>query len=604
MLILLVGAWTLGCSAPALRSQSPETAEEVDNPVRLVGDVAVPYGLHPVKTEGIGLVVGLPGTGSDPPPTPQRAALIDEMKRRGVRNPNQVLASPTTALVVVRGYLRAGIEKGDRLDVEVRIPSQSETTSLRGGRLMPTPLKEMAVVGRQVFDGHTLAIAEGPILVDPSADALDDRTLTGRGRILGGGIARKSRPLGLVLKPERRSIAYSQRIGDALNRRFHTFSHGIKRGVATPKTDEFVELAVHPRYKDNIQRYMQVVRSVPLRESAAEKIARLKELEQQLLDPITASLAALRLEALGSHAADVLAAGVDVPDSEVRFYAAESLAYLDDPRASDTLVEAAREQPAFRVFALTALSAMDEFSAYEALLELLSVPSAETRYGAFRALWAMNERDPLVRGETLGKSGQQFYYHVLDVDGPEIVHVTRSHRPELVLFGAGQRLETPLSLEAGSQILVTSHQEGQVTVSRFDVNQPDQKRQVSNSLDEVIRAIVELDGTFPDVVQALQQARQSGALVARLEVDALPQAGRTYVRGRDLEVDDVSDSEPAFEARPAGPMPELFAERSSPKEPQAKESPELAKTGDDSPAAGRTNPVRGFFARMVGGAGL
>ncbi len=588
--------------------------------MRLVGDLAVPYGLHPVQAEGIGLVVGLPGTGSDPPPSPQRAALLEEMKRRGVENPNHVLASSSTALVVVRGYLRAGIQKGDRFDVEVRIPAHSETTSLRGGRLIETRLKEMAIVGGQLFDGHTLALAEGPIMVDPSAEAQNDRTLLGRGRILGGGVSLKSRSLGLVLKPQRRSIAYSQLIGTVLNRRFHTFSHGIKKGVATPKTDEFIELVVHPRYKDNVQRYVQVVRSVPLRESSAEQIARLKRLEQQLLDPVTSSTAALRLEAIGKSATDVLVRGVESDDPEIRFYSAEALAYLDDSRASEALAKAAREEPAFRVFALTALSAMDDFSAYEALVDLLNAPSVETRYGAFRALWAMNARDPLVRGEFLG---QQFHYHVLDVAGPPVVHVTRSRRPEVVLFGAGQRLRTPLSIEAGRHILITSNRSGQVTVSRFAVGQPDQKRLVSDSLDEVIRAVVDLGGTFPDVVQALQEARSSGALVARLEVDALPQAGRTYVRDRDASEGQSAGERDGIEKMPVGPVPELFAGRSPRQSGSADTQPssrDQENEPEDAPAAeqikrspagsgkrgrtARTNPVKGFFAKIVGSDGF
>ena len=40
----------------------------------------------------------------------------------------------------------------------------------------------------------------------------------------------------------------------------------------------------------------------------------------------------------------------------------------------------------------------------------------------------------------------------------------------------------------------------------------------------MIRAIVELGGTYPDVVQALQEAKASGTLASRFEIDALPRA--------------------------------------------------------------------------------
>ena len=216
----------------------------------------------------------------------------------------------------------------------------------------------------------------------------------------------------------------------------------------------------------------------------------------------------------------------------MRFYAAEALAYLDRREAAEPLGQIARDQPAFRVFALTALSAMQEYAAYEQLRELLASPSAETRYGAFRALWASNQARSAGQGRALGG---QFHYHVLDVAGPPMIHVTRSRLPEIVVFGAGQRLLTPLAVNAGNEIMVTSSGGDEIAVSKFTVQDGDQKRTVSTRVDDVIRAIVELGGTYPDVVQALQEAKDSGALASRFEVDALPEAGRTYDRVADDE---------------------------------------------------------------------
>ena len=242
------------CAATSIRSQSPEEIAQSAIEARLVGEVAVPDGMRPVAVEAIALVTGLAGSGSDPQPSPERTALLDEMQKRGVINPNQVMASSGTSLVFVRGYLRPGVQKGDRFDVEVRIPSRSETTSLRDGWLMESRLREMAAIANSVHQGHVLALAKGPILIDPAAELNGDKTGPGRGRILGGGVALKSRPLRLVLKPDHRSVRNSAMIGTALNRRFSTFQQGIKHGVATPKTDEYVELILHPRYKDNISR--------------------------------------------------------------------------------------------------------------------------------------------------------------------------------------------------------------------------------------------------------------------------------------------------------------------------------------------------------------
>jgi hypothetical protein len=250
--------------------------------------------------------------------------------------------------------------------------------------------------------------------------------------------------------------------------------------------------------------------------------------------------------------------GAESTDPEVRFYAAEALAYLDDSRAAAPLARAAREEPAFRAYALAALSSMADISARDELINLLEVSSSETRYGAFRALWAMNPNDPTVRGENLGG---QFGYHVLGITGGEMIHVTRSYRPEVVLFGHEQTLATPFVLEAGKSILVKGEAPDRVTVSRFAVRQPDQKRVVDAKVDSIIRAIVELGGTYPDVVQALQQSKSSRSLSGRFEVDALPDGDRTY-RHKDALADETeAESDDDGRVVVANPLPDLFFSR-------------------------------------------
>ncbi|HID75917.1 MAG TPA: hypothetical protein EYP56_07965 [Planctomycetaceae bacterium] len=589
-----------GCSwgLQAMRSQSPDEKSNDQAPkVRLVGDLAVPYGLYPVAIEAVGLVTGLRGTGSDPRPSPYRAALLAEMRTRGVRDAQTVLASPDTALVIVRGVLPPGIQKGDPFDVQLRIPSQSETTSLRGGYLLETRLREMAVLSdNQVHSGRVLGVAEGPIMVDPSANEKNNPVLLGRGLILGGGRCLRSRNLALVLQPEHQSVFNSARIEAAVNKRFFLTDSGPRTGVAKAINDEYLELKLHPRYRYNIRRYVAVVRSIPVRENEKMRIERLARLEKQLLDPVTASRAALQLEAIGNRAVDVLKTGIRSSDPEVRFYAAEALAYLDISGAAEPLAEAARHEPAFRVFALTALSALGDYAAIAELRQLLHGTSAETRYGAFRALWSINPRDPFIMGEELGG---QFSYHVLDTTGTPMVHCTASKRPEIVLFGQQQRLRCPFVLEAGNHILVTSTDDAHVAVSRFAVGEPDQRRIVNNQLDEVIRAIVELGGAYPDVVQALQRAKASGALESRFEIDALPKGGRVYRR---QPVASQGEPRPPGGLRATSPLPDLFPKRGTrapQQDRQAQDSgaPRASESASSTPKPG---PLGGFFARMLG----
>lgn len=530
-----------GCMGPILRPQSPDDAltkaandlkEEGElrpGQSQLVGTVAHPYGLSYVKVENVAMVTGLDGTGEDPAPSPQRAALLAEMNRREIENPNEVLASPNTALVLVRGFLRPGIQEGDAFDVEVRTPSRSETTSLRSGWLLETRLSETAVLGGQIRKGHESALAKGAILLNPTADLKKDPALATQGRVLSGGICTKSRSLGLILDHDRQSIRLSQSVGKAINQRFSMYVDGRKIGVATPKTDEFIELKLHPRYKENVGRYMKVVRSVAISESPSQRLERVKILRDQLFDPLTAETAALRLEAMGgSEAIDVLKEGATSHTRETRFFSAEALAYLDVTEGVAQLAKSAQEEPAYRINALAALGSMEDGAAREALAEMLKLKSAETRYGAFRALTLMAPDDPLIRGEKLGG---KFSYHVLDVSGPAMIHVTSSHHPEVVLFGKDHPLRLPLLLEAGQRISVNGLSGNEVTVSRFGLNEPTQKRVVAPTANELIRAIVDLGGDYPDVVQMLEQAKNAGALNSRFRVDALPEPGREPING-------------------------------------------------------------------------
>ena len=517
-----------GCAGPAIRSQSPEVEAlaSLEADTRLIGDYANPWGLSSQRIERAALVTGLPGTGSDPPPNAQRQALMADMQARGVVEPNGLLASTSTSLVWVHGYLPPGVRRGDRFDIHVEVPPDSDTTSLAGGWLMETRLAEMAVLGSRVRDGHVLGVAEGSLLVDPVSAGTLDSVSKLRAKIPGGGVALSSRPIGLILMPEHRSVALSKRIGDCINRRFHAIIRGAKRGVATPKTDRYIELEIPPVYADNLARYIRVVRSLAVVEPAGGRHARLELLARQLSDPVTAPAAALRLEAIGKEAVPTLRAAMTSKDPEIRFAAAESLAYLGESSAAPHLAEAANSLRSARPAALAALGVLDDANGIDALRSLLASPSAETRYGAFRGLWKIDPTSPLVRGERLGDACS---LHMLDVQGPPLVHVTRSRRPEIVLFGTDHPVGDGLRAEAGSTIVVVV--DGPMAVvSRFAAGEPDQQVDVPSRVETIIRAIAEIGGTYPDIVQFLQQASSHHALRSRLVFDALADdAGRMTI---------------------------------------------------------------------------
>jgi hypothetical protein len=125
---------------------------------------------------------------------------------------------------------------------------------------------------------------------------------------------------------------------------------------------------------------------------------------------------------------------------------------------------------------------------------------------------------PLVRGEKLGDACA---LHVLDVKGPPLVHLTRSYRPEVVFFGTDHPLADGLRAEAGPSIVVVV-EGAEARVTRFTPGESDHCERTTATADDVVRAIVAAGGTYPDVVQFLQQASARHALSSRLSCDAVP----------------------------------------------------------------------------------
>lgn len=533
-----------GCASNWIwRGQSPETSlTEEYTSKKFVGDFTKTTGLNWLKLEAIALVTGLAGTGSDPPPSPFRDQLKNDMLARQTQDPDSILASPSTSMVLCRGYVPPGAQKGDRFDVEVRLPNRSETTSLRGGFLMQTRMRRVELLGGLTRQGDIDGYVRGDVLIDSIFDGQTDPVNEVRGRVLSGGVNVETRPLGLVIRRDEASILISTLIGKAINNRFHYNDRGQKKGVATPKKDDFLELTVHPRYKHNLARYLRVIRSLAVQESAVERTERLQLLEKKVQQPASAAVSALQLEAIGKEGVDALKAAVTNPDPEVRFYSAEALAYLDEPDATPPLVEAAKSVSAFRWHALAALAAMTHVSAASGLSDLLHVASVETRYGAFRAKRQFNPYDPDTGG--LAASDQAnwtFAYHAIPTTGEPLVHVTRTRQPEVVVFGHEQKIKPPQFLFAGKNVLVKGQPDGGLRVSRFAPGAEDKAENCGATLDELIRTLVKVGASYGEVVLMLLEAKKQGLLEGKVAVEAIPRPDRKYYR----DENDPSDTPPS-----------------------------------------------------------
>ncbi|MEZ6133251.1 MAG: flagellar basal body P-ring protein FlgI [Planctomycetaceae bacterium] len=514
----------------AARKDDNDFETRVETP--LLGDYTSVTGNNMVALRGVGLVTGLNGSGGDPPPSHLRQELINEMGRRKIPNPARILASPNTALVIVTAYLPAMVREGQTFDVRVALPPNSAATSLKGGWLLETRLsEEQNIPGKGNIKGHQYAVAHGAILTALGADGASkiNSAMLRRGSIPGGAVSKTERDLEMIIRNEYRGLKTAKAIENAVSHRLHHYNRfGQRIPMAEAKTDTRIELKVHPLYRNNFPRYQQMIRSIAFRETDIAGRMRVESLSRELLQPETTARAALQLEAIGRDSISFLKAALASPESEVRFHAAQALAYLEDSSGAQVLKEAAENEPAFRVYALAALSVIDDADGILALRELLNSDALETRYGAVRALKENNPQD-----SSLGtiEFPHQFILHAVESTGPPAAHVVRYRSPEVVVFGTQQELRMPATLLVGDRIRIKGDAgDKEVTITKYELDAEPVRQTSSTNLVEILRTVGTMGANYPDVVQMLLEAENQGNLAGELGIDRLPQAGRVFLR--------------------------------------------------------------------------
>lgn len=146
-----------------------------------VSDITRIYGQRPNFLTGLGLVVGLKGSGDGgnyaPAINPLREMLAkfsDPVSAKELQSAANVAIVTLTAVVPPNG-----VREGDRIDVQVT--SNGAATTLKGGRLFVTPLTG-PIPGSGIF-----AMAQGPII-------LEDPTTPTTGVVEGGAVMEADLP--------------------------------------------------------------------------------------------------------------------------------------------------------------------------------------------------------------------------------------------------------------------------------------------------------------------------------------------------------------------------------------------------------------------------
>jgi hypothetical protein len=554
-----------GCLQPETRLQKAEESErDKDLHVCLIADVSEVANVMPLPVSGVGLVTGLAGTGGSPLGS-FRDSLEKQLLKKGIEHVKGVLDSHDNALVLVTALIPAGARRGDALDLEVTLPAGSKATSLAGGYLQECTLRNYEFTknvspefkgGNIPLAGNILARGKGPLLV--GFRATEEPAELKRAHVWQGGVSLIPRPFYFVMKKDERSARIANAVADRINFMYQEDSQKMRVSEAqkqllllddvTHRLNQkhetaagngkmawahdkgVIDVCVPFGYRFNRERYLRVARLVPLREAGNEESARYRQrLHKMLLEPAETLRAALRLEALGAESVPALKDGLKSDHAMVRFASAEALTYLGNTAGVEELTQLARQNPLLANYCVVALASLDEGICRTRLAELLRCDDTPLRCAAFLALRLVAAHDPpesdgrpnrWLHGEWLNEAD---WLHQVAPGATPLVTYAVDKRAEIVLYGDGIHLLTPTRLLVGPDYTVTAEPgDDRCTVSRISTKSGQQRKQCSLRLNDVLRTLADLGGSYPDAVDLLRKLEDRQALSCPVRVNTLP----------------------------------------------------------------------------------
>jgi len=510
---------------------------------RLIGEVARASGINVRRYEALGLVTNLPGTGGIVRPSTQREVMLEEVRRNGVVEAEEILDSPATATAKLCVFANACDVKGDIVDVLIESSSECTATDLREGFLMESHLFEyFSLTNKQLRRSNEKAVASGELLVYPQSYSKEKEFNPLKGVILGGAKLRDSSRLAVIVNADYRHVSVVKAMETAINKRFFYQDGGKQKTVATGKNDYEIRLSPLPKYRLDPAHYLGTVMALGFAENEVQVRERLDGCRRLLGNPQTARQAAWELEAIGSAAAiDVLTVGLANPDDEIRFQAAYSLAYFDREESVAILQDIARFQPKYRAHCLIGLSINEHPSARAALEQLLQDSDPELRFGAYHYLYLKDPRNPMVCGERIGEG----FRMVKVPSSHSLVAVSMERRPEVVVFGASPEIHLTKTLEPTPSLRISPMSSGLVRVAKRTISGEVLQSIHTADLVSILKAMPAIEGNYGDVVHLLDALEQSKSCSVPIAMHPLPRTSRLY--GKPDELSEVVDEEEVIE---------------------------------------------------------
>lgn len=476
-------------------------------------------GVQPVLVSGLGLVVGLNGTGGDILPENVASTMQREMSLMGVRGadafrgtalegktPSEILRDPNTAVVIVQAAIPPGMPANATFDVFVRAVN---ATSLEGGTLWTCDMRlgPPAVFG--AVQARPIARARGPIFINPFSEDRPtgpDGVTRQVGRVLAGGTV--TQPFSIELTLDSNSHSRARAVVSAINSRFPKGPGDpgdTARGRNVTDAGGSIALRIPRRYRREPGEFLELVMHLPIDSSFPEEQAR-RLVEGVKAEPALAEEISWSLEAIGARALPFVRELYEHPELAPRMAGLKAGARLNDPIATGPLREVAlRGSGRVRTRAIELLGIMDGGPIIDMTLrDLLDEPDLSVRVAAYESLAERATRDQMARItamlednpdaprlsptriEVLARArwnrrniqgiqrfviGESFLLDVVPYGEP-LVYVTQTGFPRVVIFGEDRDIQRPSLVSVwGDRLLVAAEPgRGNVRVRLVDTD--------------------------------------------------------------------------------------------------------------------------------------
>jgi flagellar P-ring protein FlgI len=217
-----------------------------------IKDIAFFEGVRDNQLTGLGLIVGLNGTGDRRQTVFSTQMLTNMLERAGITVSADQMRVKNIAAVMVTAILPPFVHKGSQLDVTVS--SIGDADSIQGGMLIMTPL--------MAANRDTYVVAMGQVVLGGfSASGGGSKVQSGHptvGRIPNGGLVEKEVPVDLAGKTQLTLILNNSDMTSA-SRAARAVNETVGTPVATAQDGRTIAIKIPEEYKGRPVEYMALI---------------------------------------------------------------------------------------------------------------------------------------------------------------------------------------------------------------------------------------------------------------------------------------------------------------------------------------------------------